>query len=252
MKKYEKISMAVLLSGIIFSSACGKEEKTALFIRENQEYLKRYEINENDEVNRISRSAIYDGDMGDLNVLNEDVDLVILGEVTEEPYMMPRLEGPYTFYSVQVKEILKGEGMVNQGDIIAACERQGVMTKKDYKYLALDEGGKFAEVMLREGFDAPDEELDQVYMDLTNGPQLHTGDELIFAMEKDANILTDVEGEFWYIYGDEYGKFYKIAENQYMRVFSSGGESGLTREMSDIEPKIMDDVFTQEDLDNIF
>src|SRR5699024_6392633 len=104
------------------------------------------------------------------------------------------------------------------------------------------EGGKFVEVMLREGFDAPDEELDQVYMDLTNGPQLHTGDELIFAMDGDANILTDLEGEFWYIYGDEYGKFYEIEENQYMRIFSTNGESGLTIEISEIEPKILDKV----------
>lgn len=130
--------------------------------------------------------------------------------------------------------------------------KQGVMTKKDYKYLALDEGGKFVEVMLREGFDAPDEELDQVYMDLTNGPQLHTGDELIFAMDGDANILTDLEGEFWYIYGDEYGKFYEIEENQYMRIFSTNGESGLTIEISEIEPKILDKVFTIEELGNIF
>lgn len=252
MKKNKKVSVAVLLSGALFLSACGKEEKTALFIRENQEHLKRYEIEEGDEINRVGRSAIYAFDMEDLNIVNEKVDLVVLGKITEEPYMMPRLEGPYTFYSVQVKEILKGEGLVSQGDIIAACERQGVMTKKDFKYLALDKGGKFAEVMLREGFDVPDEELDQVYMDLTNGPQLHTGDELIFAMYEETDVLTDLEGEFWYIFGNEYGKFYEIEENQYMRIFSTNGESGLTIEISEIEPKILDKVFTIEEFGNIF
>lgn len=252
MKKNKKVSVAVLLICAAFLSACGKEEKTALFIRENQEHLKRYEIEEGDEINHVGRSAIYAFDMEDLNIVNEKVDLVVLGEITEEPYMIPRLEGPYIFYSVQVKEILKGEGLVSQGDIIAACERQGVMTKKDFKYLALDKGGKFAEVMLREGFDVPDEELDQIYMDLTNGPQLHTGDELIFAMYEETDVLTDLEGEFWYIFGDEHGKFYEIEENQYMRIFSTNGESGLTMEISEIEPKILDKVFTIEELGNIF
>ena len=37
-----------------------------------------------------------------------------------------------------------------------------------------------------------------------------------------------------------------------MRIFSTNGESGLTIEISEIEPKILDKVFTIEELGNIF
>lgn len=253
MKKKVILGIA-LCTGMAILGGCGKTETTAQFLTDNQEYLKRYEVNEDDKINRIRRSAIYEIDLGDLDVLNEEAELVILGEVMEEPYTIPQLLVPYTFYSVRVEEVIKGEGLAEPGEIIAAGERQGIMTSKDVKDLYLKRGGKYAEFFLKRGPKAPDEELEQIYLDFTNGPQLHTGDRLIFVMEEASaeKYLTDAEGTFWYICGDEYGKFYEIEENQYMRIFSSKGESDLTREITEIEVKAMDEVFSLEELENLF
>lgn len=126
---------------------------------------------------------------------------------------------------------------------------QGTISAKDYRDLMIEDGLGF---WLDDSSDISDEELEQTYYDFTNGPVLHTGDELIFAMEKMENFFSDNGEFFWEICGSDDGKFYEIGDDEYMRFYSSGEVDTLTMSISEIEPKILDKVFSFEDLENIF
>lgn len=232
-------------------NACGnlKEDNTAKFIEDNQGVFKQYTVNSDDKIERMGVSAIMAYDLGDMNVLNEHAELVVKGEVTEEPYTIPYRPIPYTFYSVQINEVLKGDEYAQAGDVIAVGDMQGVISAKDYRELMIEDGLGFT---LDEEPEVSDEELEQTYYDFTNGPVLHTGDELIFVMYKMDNFLTD-EGEyFWHLFEGGHGKFYEIADDEYMRIYSSDATDNLTRSISEVEPKPMDEVFSSEELDEIF
>lgn len=193
-----KIILGIILSGcLMLLSACGNEneKKTAEFIKDNQEYLKKYEISSDNTIEHMGNSGTSASNAYDL------------------------------------------------GDM------QGTISAKDYRDLMIEDGLGF---WLDDGSDISDEELEQTYYDFTNGPVLHTGDELIFAMEKMENFFSDNGEFFWEICGSDDGKFYEIGDDEYMRFYSSGEVDTLTMSISEIEPKILDKVFSFEDLENIF
>lgn len=247
-----KITLGMVLScGIIVLSSCGnaKEDRTAEFINENQNSFKQYTVDSEDKVERRGFSAIMSYDLGDMDILDEHSDLVIRGELTEESYTIPWLPIPYTFYSVQVNEVLKGEEYAQPGDIIAVGDMQGIINAKDYKEHMIEDGMGF---WFDDESEVSDEELEHTYYDFTDGPVLHTGDELIFVMYKSDNFFTDEGGDFWHLCEKAHGKFYEIADNEYMRIYGSDATDNLTRSISEVEPKPMDEVFSAEELNEIF
>lgn len=78
-----KIILGIILSGcLMLLSACGNEneKKTAEFIKDNQEYLKKYEISSDNTIEHMGNSGTSPSnayDLGDMDVLNEHAELIV-------------------------------------------------------------------------------------------------------------------------------------------------------------------------------
>lgn len=214
MKKRVKIGiLCSLVAGFSFT-ACRKDDALTEYIAKNMDELKVVDT-ENIKMSDKQMMDVADS-VADFTVIenvNEYSEAVILGTVVGEKYTFVG-EGafPWTFYSIKVEDVIRGD--LNVGDIITLGERRGVYSLKDYRDTVGEGGMRFFDDYFG---DLTEEELENTYMEDSDGtPTLEEGDELVFCMYEMA--LPALEGEFWTPTGRSYGKFYKLADNDYMRI----------------------------------
>lgn len=214
MKK--KTGFGILYSlAISFSLvACGGDDTLTEYIVQNRDVLKVVDA-ENIEMSDKQTLDIAESvaDFSVLKNVNEYSEAVIRGTVVGEQYTYVG-EGPFvwTFCSVKVEDVIRGE--LTEGELITLGERRGIYSLKDYR----DNMGEGAARFFGEFFgDYTEEEMKNIYMEDSDGtPVLGEGDELVFCIYE--TELPGLEGNFWAPTGRAYGKFYKLADNDYMRI----------------------------------
>ena len=256
MKKGAGIGMLCGAAASLLLAACGKDDTLTEYIIQNMDKFKVVDT-ENIKMSDKQMMDVADS-VADFTVIenvNEYSEAVILGTVVGEKYTFVG-EGafPWTFCSVKVEDVIRGD--LNEGDIITLGERRGVYSLKDYRDNVGEGGMRFFDEYFG---DLTEEELENTYLEDSDGtPTLEEGDELVFCMYEMG--LPALEGEFWTPTGRSYGKFYKLADNDYMRIlYMLPGEvdtyfadllerAQAKAKSSDTEPV----GFTNEDLQEMF
>lgn len=179
----KKSLSSVILLGIMCCTACGNSSNI-VFLENNQDRLNTYDT---DGKTIISQQYLSEMDKN-YSILEN-----------------------WTFYGIEIKEVLRGN---MEDKTIVVGEQQGYSTLKEKieKYPEV-----LAERVLEEYKGYTDEELEDIYFYESNGsPLLSQGDTLILALA--SRNFEELDGEFWAITAEAYGKFYETADKSYKRI----------------------------------
>lgn len=207
----KKSLSSVILLGILCCTACGNSSNIA-FLENNQECLNTYDTDGKTIISQQYLLSEMDKDYSILENVRDSSEVIIKGTVMrQEGTFVARGGAPWTFYGVEIEEVLRGNV---EDKTIVVGEQQGYSTLKEKieKYPDV-----LAERVLEEYKDYTEEELEDIYLYESNGsPLLTEGDTLILALVN--KNLEGLDGDFWAITAEAYGKFYETADKSYKRI----------------------------------
>ena len=206
----KKSLSSVILLGILCCTACGNSSNIA-FLENNQDRLNTYDTDGKTIISQQYLSEM-DKDYSILENVRDSSEVIIKGTVvSQEGTFITQGGAPWTFYGIEIKEVLRGN---MEDKTIVVGEQQGYSTLKEKieKYPEL-----LAERVLEEYKGYTDEELEDIYFYESNGsPLLSQGDTLILALA--SRNFEELDGDFWAITAEAYGKFYETADKSYKRI----------------------------------
>lgn len=250
MLKKKSIISAVVL-GTLCCTSCGgsaipgSDSALTAFVAENKKNLKTYETDGKTILTEQYVSEM-DKDYSVLENLRDSSEAVVKGTVVSEDGTFVAQGGaPWTFYSIEVEEVLQGNVL---DTVITVGEQQGYSSLKD----ELEQYPKeVAERLLEEYGEYTEEELDDIYLFESNGsPLLEEGDTVVVALNN--RNLEGLEGDFWAVAAEAYGKFYETDSENYQRIFDAGQNAAYTNDNeSDIVPELSE-TYSYEELEAVF
>ena len=206
----KKSLSSVILLGILCCTACGNSSNIA-FLENNQDRLNTYDTDGKTIISQRYLSEM-DKDYSILENVRDSSEVIIKGTVvSQEGTFITQGGAPWTFYGIEIKEVLRGN---MEDKTIVVGEQQGYSTLKEKieKYPEV-----LAERVLEEYKGYTDEELEDIYFYESNGsPLLSQGDTLILALA--SRNFEELDGDFWAITAEAYGKFYETADKSYKRI----------------------------------
>lgn len=240
----KKSLICVILLGILCCTACGNSSQIA-FLEKNKDSLNTYDTDGKTVITQQYLSEM-DKDYSILENVRNSSEAVIKGTVlSENGTFIAQGGAPWTFYSIEIEEVLRGN---IEDKIVVAGEQQGYSSLKE----ELEQYPEvLAERVLEEYEGYTDEELADIYLYVSNGsPLLSEGDTVVLALK--SKNLTGLDGDFWAIVAEAYGKFYETADENYERIFNddlsqtysdNGGEDIIPEFSETYSYKELKDVF---------
>lgn len=206
----KKSVMSKVLLGILCCTACGNSSNID-FLENNKDQLNIYHTDGKTIISQQHLSEM-DKDYSILENVRDSSEVIIKGTVvSQEGTFITQGGAPWTFYGIEIKEVLRGN---MEDKTIVVGEQQGYSTLKEKieKYPEV-----LAERVLEEYKGYTDEELEDIYFYESNGsPLLSQGDTLILALA--SRNFEELDGDFWAITAEAYGKFYETADKSYKRI----------------------------------
>lgn len=206
----KKSVMSKVLLGILCCTACGNSSNID-FLENNKDQLNIYHTDGKTIISQQYLSEM-DKNYSILENVRDSSEVIIKGTVvSQEGTFITQGGAPWTFYGIEIKEVLRGN---MEDKTIVVGEQQGYSTLKEKieKYPEV-----LAERVLEEYKGYTDEELEDIYFYESNGsPLLSQGDTLILALA--SRNFEELDGEFWAITAEAYGKFYETADKSYKRI----------------------------------
>lgn len=240
----KKSVMSKVLLGILCCTACGNSSNID-FLENNKDQLNIYHTDGKTIISQQHLSEM-DKDYSILENVRDSSEVIIKGTVMrQEGTFVARGGAPWTFYGVEIEEVLRGN---MEDKTIVVGEQQGYSTLKEKieKYPDV-----LAERVLEEYKVYTEEELENIYLYESNGsPLLTEGDTLILALVN--KNLKGLDGDFWAITAEAYGKFYESADKNYKRIVDDyESETYSENCKNDINPK-SSQIYSYEELENAF
>lgn len=218
----KKSLSSVILLGILCCTACGNSSNIA-FLENNQDRLNTYDTDGKTIISQQYLSEM-DKDYSILENVRDSSEVIIKGTVvSQEGTFITQGGAPWTFYGIEIKEVLRGN---MEDKTIVVGEQQGYSTLKEKieKYPEV-----LAERVLEEYKGYTDEELEDIYFYESNGsPLLSQGDTLILALA--SRNFEELDGDFWAITAEAYGKFYETADKSYKRIIDDSESAAYSYE----------------------
>lgn len=241
---------AVCMFSCMLLTGCGASRSADVseFILQNSDSLQSIKT---DNAERVDSSEDAAGelaaDFSDLENVDAYSRAAVLGKVVGDKYNYVADGGlPWTFNTVVVEKVLKGD--LNPGDIIAVGQQTGYMSLRDY-YNTVDEESKRIFDEYNPGY--TEGELNTTYIWDDDGcPDLADGYKLILALSP--RELSGLDGSFWEITAGNYGQFFEVGNDKYMRIFDS-----MELDISPYQEKVRENpelpgVYTFEELQSVF
>lgn len=215
------------------------------FLENNKDRLNTYNTDGKTIISQQYLSEM-DKDYSILENVSDSSELVIKGTVvSQEGTFVAKGGAPWTFYGVEIEEVLQGN---IEDKTIVVGEQQGYSTLKEEidQYPTV-----LAERVLEEYKGYTEEELGDIYLYESNGsPLLTEGDTLILALVN--KNLEGLDGDFWAITAEAYGKFYETSPESYKRIFNDDSNETYTNNGEENTVPELSETYSYEELKNVF